>query len=167
MTSSYLNLRIGPATTSMILMIVPPGVALTVSGDSQTGYFPVVYGEKSGWVSTELVQVEMRTEPAAAAEFDESKLLPDGVATLVESLNLAIRSRHRFTTRFEVVDAGTEVEASGEISGAYEKVKVDDKEGWVRSVYVDRDRNPRVTARHEELLLAAVARHGTPTGLCW
>ncbi len=41
-------------------MIVPPEVALTVSGETSGGYFPVVYGENAGWVSTELVQVEMR-----------------------------------------------------------------------------------------------------------
>src|SRR4051812_43655643 len=88
MTSSYLNLRSGPTTTSTIVVIVPPGAAMTVSGDAQAGYFPVVYGELSGWVATDLVQVEMRTEPAAAVNFDETQLLPDGTATLVESLNL-------------------------------------------------------------------------------
>src|SRR5687768_3133382 len=74
MASNYLNLRTAPSTTSTILAIVPPEAALTVSGDASDGYYPVAYGENSGWVSTELVQVEMRTEPAAADAFDESKL---------------------------------------------------------------------------------------------
>ena len=67
MSSTYVNLRTGPATTTTISMIVPPGAALTVNGDSQSGYYPVVYGERAGWVSSDLVQIEMRTEPAAAA----------------------------------------------------------------------------------------------------
>lgn len=141
MASGYLNLRTAPATTSTISSIVPPAAAMTVSGEAQDGYFPVLYGERSGWVSTELVQVEMRTEPAAAANFDESKLLPDGMATLVESLNLR-RGPGTDYEAFFVVDAGTQVEATGEISGSYEKVKVGDTEGWVRSVYVDRGPEP-------------------------
>jgi uncharacterized protein YgiM (DUF1202 family) len=50
MTSSYLNLRSEPVTTSKILMIVPPAAALTVSGNAASGYYPVAYGENSGWV---------------------------------------------------------------------------------------------------------------------
>ena len=105
------------------------------------GYFPVVYGDNAGWVSTELVQVEMRTEPAAAASFDQSKLLPDGMATLVESVNLRTGPGTDHDA-IRVIDAGTEVEATGEISGAYEKVKLGSEEGWVRSVYVDRGPEP-------------------------
>lgn len=160
MTSNYLNLRTGPATTSTILMIVPPEVALMVSGDSEFGYFPVVYGERSGWVSTELVQVEMRTEPAVAA-FDESQLLPDGMATLVESLNLRTGPGTDFDA-IEVVDAGTQVEATGEISGAYEKIKFGDQEGWVRSVYVDRGPEPAGDEIRQKEVLAAVATAGHP-----
>ena len=157
MASSYINLRTGPATTTTISMIVPPGTALTVNGDSQAGYYPVVYGERSGWVSTDLVQIEMRTEPAAAANFDESQLLPDGMATLVESLNLRTGPGTSFDA-IQVVDAGTEVEATGEISGAYEKVKFGSKEGWVRSVYVDRGPEAEGDEVRQEEILATVAR---------
>jgi uncharacterized protein YraI/peptidoglycan/xylan/chitin deacetylase (PgdA/CDA1 family) len=161
MTSNYLNLRTAPAPTSTILMIVPPQVALTVSGEASGGYFPVAYGEKSGWVSTELVRVEMRTEPAAAESFDESTLLPDGVATLVESVNLRTGPGTSHDA-LRVIDAGTEVEATGEISGGYEKVKVGDEEGWVRSVYVDRGPEPVGDAVRQAEVLAAALAMGRP-----
>ena len=161
MASSYINLRTGPATTTTISMIVPPGTALTVNGDSQAGYYPVVYGERSGWVSTDLVQIEMRTEPAAAANFDESQLLPDGMATLVESLNLRTGPGTSYDA-IQVVDAGTEVEATGEISGAYEKVKFGSNEGWVRSVYVDRGPEAAGDEVRQEEILATVAQAGRP-----
>ena len=160
-SSGYLNLRTAPATTSTISMIVPPAAALTVSGDVQSGYFPVVYGERSGWVSIDLVQVEMRNEPAAAANFDQSQLLPDGMATLVESLNLRVGPGTEYDAVF-VVEAGTKVEATGEISGAYEKVKVGDTEGWVRSVYVDRGPEPEGDELRRAEIMAAVAQRGNP-----
>ena len=161
MAANYLNLRTAPATTSTILAIVPPEAALTVSGDASGGYYPVAYGENSGWVSTELVQVEMRTEPAAAQTFDENKLLPEGMATLVESVNLrgGPGTDH---DALRVIDAGTQVEATGEISGAYEKVKVGDDEGWVRSVYVDRGPEPEGDEVRQAEVMAAVLEAGQP-----
>ncbi len=162
MSTSYLNLRTGPVTTSTILAIVPPEAALTVSGDAEAGYYPVVYGENAGWVSTELIQLEMRTEPAAAANFDESKLLPEGMATLVESVNLRTGPSTDHDA-LRVVDAGTQVEATGEISGAYEKIKVGDELGWVRSVYVDRGPEPEGDElRQTEIMSAAVAAGMSP-----
>jgi len=157
MASSYLNLRTAPATTSIIVAIVPPEVAMTVTGDASGGYYPVAYGENSGWVSTELVQMEMRTEPVAATTFDDSKLLPEGIATLVESVNMRTGPGTDHDA-VRVIDAGTEVEATGEISGAYEKVKVGDEEGWVRSVYVDRGPEPEGDElRRSEIMAGAVA----------
>lgn len=162
LTARHLNLRTGPTTTSTILMIVPSGAALTVSGDSQSGYFPVVYGERSGWVSTELVQLEMRTEPAAAANFDQAPSLPDGMATLVESLNLRSGPGTDFDA-IQVVDAGTQVEATGEIDGAYEKIRIGNKEGWVRSVYVDRGPAPDLDANGNASALGARIETGEPS----
>ncbi len=164
MTSSYLNLRTEPATTSKILMIVPPAVALTVSGDAASGYYPVVYGEKSGWVSTELVNVEMRTEPGAATGFDQSQLLPEGMATLVESVNLRTGPGADHNA-VRVIDAGTQIKATGEVSGAYEKVEIGSEEGWVRSIYVDRGPEPEIDDIRRAEILAAAQAAGHPLEL--
>ena len=161
MSSKYANLRTAPATTSTILMIVPPEAALTVNGDAQAGYFPVVYGEESGWVATELVQVEAPTESGTVARIEDDRILPDGMATLVESLNLRTGPGTAFDA-IQVIDAGTEVEATGEIDGAYEKVKLGDKEGWVRSVYVDRGPEPVGDEVRQAEVMAVVTQSGRP-----
>ncbi|HET9661500.1 MAG TPA: SH3 domain-containing protein, partial [Thermomicrobiales bacterium] len=161
MSSSYVNLRTGPAATTTIELIVPPGAAMTVSGDAQAGYFPVVYGERSGWVATELVQVEKPTATATAENFDKSQVLPDGTATLVESLNLRSGPGTDYDA-IQVVDAGTKVEATGEISGGYEKVKFGGEAGWVRSIYVDRGPEPEGDEVRQEEILATVAEAGRP-----
>ena len=61
-----------------------------------------------------------------------------------------------------VVDAGTQVEATGEISGAYEKVKVGSEEGWVRSIYVDRGPEPEADDVRQAGILAAAVTDGHP-----
>lgn len=172
MSVGFLNLRTAPAATSTILAIVPPSAALTVRGDAQGGYFPVVYGEESGWVAMDLIQVEapatssssqseMRSAPAAAENFDASQLLPDGMATLVESVNLRPGPGTEFDA-LQVVDAGSQVEATGEISAGYEKVKFGDKEGWVRSIYVDRGPEPAGDEVRRTRDLAVVVDAGWP-----
>lgn len=41
-SDGYLNLRTAPATTSTIVDIVPPSASLTIRGEAQGGYYPVV-----------------------------------------------------------------------------------------------------------------------------
>ena len=142
-------------------MIVPPSAALTISGDAAGGYFPVLYGEHAGWVFSELVQVEMRAEPDAAASFDDGKLLPEGMATLVESVNLRTGPGTEHDA-IRVVEAGTQVEATGEISGDFEKVIVGSEEGWVRSVYVDRGPEPEADQLRQAEIISAVVAAGRP-----
>lgn len=182
-SDGYLNLRTAPATTSTIVDIVPPSASLTIRGEAQGGYYPVVYGEEEGWVATDLVklevasssvsnqpaeqsavassQVEMRSAPAAAQSFDANQLLPDGMATLVESVNLRSGPGIDFDA-VQVVDAGNQVEATGEISNGYERVKFGNKDGWVRSIYVDRGPEAAGDLVRRARDLAAVVEAGWP-----
>ncbi len=61
-----------------------------------------------------------------------------------------------------VIDAGTEVEATGQIEGDYEKVFVGDREGWVRSIYVDRGPDPRAAVQRQAETHALAASVGWP-----
>ncbi|MCA9860920.1 MAG: polysaccharide deacetylase family protein, partial [Thermomicrobiales bacterium] len=97
----------------------------------------------------------------AASTFDESALLPAGSATLIESVNLRAGPGIDHDA-VVVIDAGTEVEATGEISGAYEKVRFGDSEGWVRSVYVDRGPEPEDDERRQAEIMAVAAEAGRP-----
>ncbi len=161
LSSNYLNLRTAPAPTSTIRSIVPPSASLTVNGDVQGDYYPVVYGEQTGWVAVDLVRVEAHATPLAADVIEENQILPDGIATLSESLNLRTGPGIDYP-QVQVVDAGSRVEATGEISGAYEKVKFGDIEGWVRSIYVDRGPAPQGDRRRHAEIVAAVRAAGRP-----
>ena len=106
MTTGYLNLRIAPSTTSTILAIVPPEVALTVNGEPNGEYSPVVFGERSGWAATELLRIETRNASLPSANLAESQSATAGVARLIESVNLRTGPGTDFDA-LGVVDAGT------------------------------------------------------------
>ncbi len=159
MSASFLNLRTAPATTSTILVIVPPSVALNVRGEAQAGFVPVVYGENSGWVDTDLIEFSQPPTPTSMSDFDESQLLPEGLATLAESLNLRAGPGPDFDL-VQVVEAGTRVEATGEVQGLYEKISFDGKEGWVRSIYVDRGPELEGDALRTAHVVAAITAAG-------
>lgn len=160
-SSGHLNLRALPTPTSTIRSIVPPQVALFISGNAQNGYLPVTYGEEAGWIATDLVQVELRVAPAVTANFDENQLLPEGFATLTESLNLRTGPGIEYDA-LQIVDVGTRVEATGEIIGLYEEVEFGDKEGWVRSIYVDRGPDPEGDERRHADVLSSLLAVGQP-----
>lgn len=161
LASSFANLRSAPATTSRIEVIVPPSAALTVNGEVQGGFAPVIYGEHAGWVARHLLQMEMRTGPVAAAGLGRDVRLSEGAATVVESVNLRSGPGRDFDA-IVVIDAGTQVEATGEIDGAYEKIIVGGREGWVRSIYVDRGPESRSDLLRQAEAHALAASAGRP-----
>ncbi|MFL5759629.1 MAG: SH3 domain-containing protein [Thermomicrobiales bacterium] len=48
-TTAALNLRTGPSLDHEILLVIPEGAAVDVSGSSSGGFYPVVYQGTDGW----------------------------------------------------------------------------------------------------------------------
>jgi uncharacterized protein YraI len=45
-----LNLRAGPSTADGVILVIPAGADVTVTGDAQNGFLAVTYQGQSGWV---------------------------------------------------------------------------------------------------------------------
>ena len=56
-TSSDVNLRAAPDMTADVLGAIPPGVTLTPLAGPEGGFYQVQYGDQTGWVSGEYLQV--------------------------------------------------------------------------------------------------------------
>ncbi|MFJ2617977.1 D-alanyl-D-alanine carboxypeptidase family protein [Glutamicibacter sp. NPDC087344] len=50
-TTANLNLRAGASTSQKVLLTIPKGKKVVVTGAVKSGWYPVKYGGKSGWVS--------------------------------------------------------------------------------------------------------------------
>jgi uncharacterized protein YraI len=48
-TTTSLNLRSGPSTSSRVLLVMPSGATVTLTGSSSGGFLGVVYNGTSGW----------------------------------------------------------------------------------------------------------------------
>ena len=51
-TNSAVNLRSGPSTSASVILVVPNGASITVTGDAQGDFTPVTYNGQDGWVAT-------------------------------------------------------------------------------------------------------------------
>ena len=52
-TNDALNLRDGPSASDAVLVVIPAGSTVTVTGADSTGYLPVDYNGTSGWAAAQ------------------------------------------------------------------------------------------------------------------
>jgi uncharacterized protein YraI/peptidoglycan/xylan/chitin deacetylase (PgdA/CDA1 family) len=133
-TTDGVNLREKPSTSSEVLMVIPAGTTVAVTGEEEKGFFPVSYADTEGWVSSdhlEFVETPVVTpDPGPTAP-------PTGEAVAVESLNLREGPGQEYLS-IKMIEAGEVVQVFDEISGRYQKVSHEGVVGWARSVYLDR-----------------------------
>ncbi len=48
-TTTALNLRSGPSTSDSVIVVMPAGATVEVTGDPRNGFYPVTYNGRSGW----------------------------------------------------------------------------------------------------------------------
>ncbi|MCC6792130.1 MAG: SH3 domain-containing protein, partial [Thermomicrobiales bacterium] len=77
-TTSALNLRAEPSTGVRVLLVIPSGAAVTLTGATQNGFSGVTYGGATGWAYTEYLS-SSPSDPGSGNA---------GVAYTTSSLNL-------------------------------------------------------------------------------
>lgn len=88
-TTTNLNLRTGAGTGNSIITTIPKGATVTVTGDA---WYPVTYGEQSGWVSGKYLNLDAPQEPPY-----ESDYVSDAMALAKSMLGLWYRWGGNFT----------------------------------------------------------------------
>ncbi len=48
-TTTNLNLRAGPSTSDAVIVVMPAGATVEITGDPRNGFYPVTYRGQSGW----------------------------------------------------------------------------------------------------------------------
>ena len=54
--SENLNLRDGPSTSDTVLVVMPAGATVTVTGDAVNGFLPVTYKNREGWAFAQYLE---------------------------------------------------------------------------------------------------------------
>jgi uncharacterized protein YraI len=66
-TTSSLNLRTGPSTGYAVILVMPSGASVTLTGASQNGFLGVTYGGSTGWASGDYLDASGGASAASAS----------------------------------------------------------------------------------------------------
>lgn len=118
-----LNLRAGPGTDEDVLVVMPAGAEVMLTGESSRGFVSVSYDGRNGWA-------------AAAYLSTGGDPLPAAVRTVAEDLNL--RAGPSTADRvIRVMPAGDSVVLTGYRDNGFVSVRHDGSEGWAFADYLE------------------------------
>ena len=122
-TSDYLNLRSGPSLADRVLVVMPTGSRVVLTGATSNGFYPVTYNGRDGWAA------------ASYLTLDQSTPSPAGAATATDVLNLRTGPglAHKVLT---VMPAGAKVTLTGQSSNGFRSVSYNGWSGWASAQYL-------------------------------
>ena len=129
-TTSDLNLRSGPSTSSAILAVMPGGARVALTGAVDSGFYPVSFGGQTGWASADFLILDGAGPPAT-----------DGSATTTSDLNLRAGPSTADTILL-VLPPGAAVELLGETSNGFANIRYGTSSGWAFADYLTGSTSP-------------------------
>ncbi len=128
MTATHnVNLRSGPGTNYAVIMVIPAGTSVEVTGAARSGFFPVTYGSRSGFASADYF--------SSGGGGDTSSGGPTGTRYVRGSLNF----RSGPSTADAVIGVlpnGAAVQLTGEQSNGFARVTYNGRTGWAFAQYL-------------------------------
>lgn len=131
-----LNLRAEPDITADILLVIPAGAAVEVTGERVGDYLPVTYDGVAGWASAEDLEV------AGSAPATSDGTSPSGPAAAggwLVTIDDGVNLRSGPSTDSEIIDVlsrGTRLQATGDPVDGFYPVDLDGQAGWVSADWV-------------------------------
>ena len=139
--SSGLNLRAGASLSSGIIMTLPQGTMLLVTGNPQSGMIPVMLGGLEGFVSGEYVYVatesELNPTPTPTAGPTPSPTPWQGMATVTARSGLKLRSAPDTASKtVTTMPMGASVTIMGAMENGFYPVRYGDAQGYASASYL-------------------------------
>ena len=135
-TTDYLNLRVGPGTGHDVLMVMPVGASVQLTGAADSGFSGVVYGGMNGWASTDFLSSD-----EGGGGTDDPGSGNAGTAYTTSSLNLRTGpSLNRDVIL--VMPSGAAVTLTGEARNGFAGVDYNGTTGWASQDYLTTDPAP-------------------------
>ena len=133
-----LNFRTGANTTSSVILVLPDGATVTLTGSTSGEFLQLTYNGKTGWAHKNWIKASgTTTTPAPTPPAPKPPVtVVSGPATITEDLNL--RSGANTTSGIILVlRAGTTVTLTGEVSGVFYKLTYNGKTGWAHRDWIE------------------------------
>lgn len=121
-----------PDEASEVLLTIPAGASVEVSGDEVSGFLPVVYQGVAGYTPTWTL---VSDEPASTAPPQTG---PAGTWYVQEAVNLRSGPSTSDSVLAEL-SVGTPLELTGSVSGEFSEAQWNDQIGWVATIFIAPD----------------------------
>lgn len=121
-----LNLRASASTSAAVLLVMPAGAKVQLTGKSSGVFYELTYNARTGWAHKDWIRPE------------QSTVVPTNTARVTEAVNLRGGPATNYT-RIMVLPAGVTVTLTGQRSNGFHSVSYNGKSGWAFSSYLKLD----------------------------
>lgn len=118
-----LNLRSGAGSDYGVLLVLPDGAHVELTGNTSNGFSQAIYQGATGWASSQWLNTGGDTQGSTATVIDGELNLRSSASTSASVL--------------AVMPGGASVTLLGESSGGFAKVRYNGAEGWAYAGYLD------------------------------
>jgi len=122
-TTSALNLRQRPSTTSAVVLVMPEGATVEITGSAIGDWYPVAYGGSVGYAF------------AAYLQLSAPEVVPGASARTTDSLNLRAGPGTSFAV-LAVMPASAVVVLTGNAQNGFWELTYNGRMGWSSSQYL-------------------------------
>jgi uncharacterized protein YraI len=132
-TTSSLNLRAGPGTKYAVILVMPAGASLKITGSYNKGFYPVRYQGTKGWASADY----LTTGGGSSGDSGSGSVSGSatGSATVTTSLNLRAGPSTGDSV-LAVMPSGSSVTLTGQASNGFVSVNYQGTDGWAYESYL-------------------------------
>lgn len=132
-TTDVLNLRSGPGTSNSVIVVMPRGATVTLTGKTQNGFRSLTYAGYSGWASDAYLRVTGTSTPNTPPS--QPAPSTSGSATTTDALNLRAGAGLSYTV-VAVMPRSTTVSLTGKSANGFRELTWNGRTGWASADYL-------------------------------
>ncbi|MGO2031149.1 MAG: D-alanyl-D-alanine carboxypeptidase family protein [Glutamicibacter ardleyensis] len=143
-TTANLNMRSGAGAGNRVILTIPRGKSVKLTGSKKSGWYQVTYKSKTGWVSgTYLSNVSMPKSETKKKETKKPSPKPNS-SSKKTTANLNMRAGAGTSNRVILtIPKGKTVKATGKTKSGWLQVTYKSKTGWVSGTYLSNTSTPK------------------------
>lgn len=128
-TTTSLNLRAGPGTKYDVILVMPAGASLNITGSYSKGFYPVRYQGIKGWAYADYL--------GGGGSYEEVSYQVSDTGTAYTTTSLNLRSGPSTSDSvITVMGSGAAVSLTGQSSNGFVSVDYNGSSGWAYESYL-------------------------------